>query len=69
MFNISLVSSSYLLSFSQCRIIGESAQPLLPLFLSLLAEEFMKHVVSYQDFAENPAVIEDPNLVVQIHKK
>ncbi|XP_077191553.1 phosphatidate phosphatase LPIN3 isoform X2 [Paroedura picta] len=33
------------------------------------AEEFMKHVVSYQEFAENPAVIEDPNLVVQIHKK
>ncbi|KAL8179400.1 UNVERIFIED_CONTAM: hypothetical protein K2H54_066122, partial [Gekko kuhli] len=33
------------------------------------AEEFMKHVVSYQEFAENPAVIEDPNLVVQIHNK
>ncbi|XP_048354580.1 phosphatidate phosphatase LPIN3 isoform X2 [Sphaerodactylus townsendi] len=32
-------------------------------------EEFMKHVVSYQEFAENPAVIEDPNLVVQIHNK
>ncbi|XP_042322001.1 phosphatidate phosphatase LPIN3 isoform X2 [Sceloporus undulatus] len=33
------------------------------------AERFMKHIVSYQEFAENPAILEDPNLVIQIHKK
>ncbi|KAH0619088.1 hypothetical protein JD844_018750 [Phrynosoma platyrhinos] len=33
------------------------------------AEKFMKHIVSYQEFAENPAILEDPNLVIQIHKK
>ncbi|XP_061487469.1 phosphatidate phosphatase LPIN3 isoform X3 [Rhineura floridana] len=33
------------------------------------AEKFMKHIVSYQEFAENPAVLEDQNLVIQIHKK
>ncbi|XP_063001625.1 phosphatidate phosphatase LPIN3 [Elgaria multicarinata webbii] len=33
------------------------------------AEKFTKHIVSYQEFAENPAILEDPNLVIQIHKK
>nr|XP_034978377.1 phosphatidate phosphatase LPIN3 isoform X2 [Zootoca vivipara]XP_034978378.1 phosphatidate phosphatase LPIN3 isoform X2 [Zootoca vivipara] len=33
------------------------------------AEKFTKHIVSYQEFVENPAVLEDPNLVIQIHKK
>ncbi|KAJ7331960.1 hypothetical protein JRQ81_014140 [Phrynocephalus forsythii] len=33
------------------------------------AEKFMKHVVSYQEFAENPAILEDPNLVIKINKK
>ncbi|KAJ6661086.1 hypothetical protein lerEdw1_016887 [Lerista edwardsae] len=33
------------------------------------AEKFMKHIVSYQEFVENPAILEDPNLVIQIHKK
>ncbi|XP_072853049.2 phosphatidate phosphatase LPIN3 isoform X1 [Pogona vitticeps] len=33
------------------------------------AEKFMKHVVSYQEFAENPAILDDPNLVIQMHKK
>ncbi|ETE72291.1 Phosphatidate phosphatase LPIN3, partial [Ophiophagus hannah] len=33
------------------------------------AEKFMKHIVSYQEFAENPAILEDPNLVIQIQKK
>ncbi|XP_060086898.1 phosphatidate phosphatase LPIN3 [Heteronotia binoei] len=46
---------------SVCGGLGDSGE--------LSHEEFMKHVVSYQEFAENPAVIEDPNLVVQIHKK
>uniref|UniRef100_A0A8D0BH21 phosphatidate phosphatase n=1 Tax=Salvator merianae TaxID=96440 RepID=A0A8D0BH21_SALMN len=33
------------------------------------AEKFLKHVVSYQEFAENPAIVDDPNLVIQIQKK
>ncbi|XP_063153233.1 phosphatidate phosphatase LPIN3 [Candoia aspera] len=33
------------------------------------AEKFMKHIVSYQEFAENPAILEDPDLVIQIQKK
>ncbi|XP_008947288.1 PREDICTED: phosphatidate phosphatase LPIN3-like [Merops nubicus] len=32
-------------------------------------EKFMEHVVSYQQLAENPGLIEDPNLVVLVDKK
>uniref|UniRef100_A0A8C0BF35 LNS2/PITP domain-containing protein n=1 Tax=Buteo japonicus TaxID=224669 RepID=A0A8C0BF35_9AVES len=32
-------------------------------------EKFMKHMVSYQQFAENPGLIDDPNLVILINKK
>ncbi|NXF28672.1 LPIN3 phosphatase, partial [Nyctibius bracteatus] len=32
-------------------------------------EKFMEHMVSYQQFAENPGLIDDPNLVVLINKK
>nr|XP_009944013.1 PREDICTED: phosphatidate phosphatase LPIN3 [Opisthocomus hoazin] len=32
-------------------------------------EKFMEHVVSYQQFAENPGLIDDPNLVILINKK
>ncbi|RLV98867.1 hypothetical protein DV515_00010361 [Chloebia gouldiae] len=32
-------------------------------------EEFMEHMVSYQQFAENPRLISDPNLVIMINKK
>ncbi|NWR43831.1 LPIN3 phosphatase, partial [Regulus satrapa] len=32
-------------------------------------EKFMKHMVSYQQFAENPRLISDPNLVIMINKK
>uniref|UniRef100_A0A670YFT4 phosphatidate phosphatase n=1 Tax=Pseudonaja textilis TaxID=8673 RepID=A0A670YFT4_PSETE len=35
----------------------------------LTHEKFMKYIVSYQEFAENPAILEDPNLVIQIQKK
>ncbi|XP_044296191.1 phosphatidate phosphatase LPIN3 isoform X2 [Varanus komodoensis] len=33
------------------------------------AEKFMKHIVSYQEFAENPAILEDQNLVVKFQNK
>uniref|UniRef100_M3ZIY7 phosphatidate phosphatase n=1 Tax=Xiphophorus maculatus TaxID=8083 RepID=M3ZIY7_XIPMA len=29
-------------------------------------EKFMEHMISYNDFAENPAIIDNPNLVVRI---
>ncbi|XP_010010066.1 PREDICTED: LOW QUALITY PROTEIN: phosphatidate phosphatase LPIN3-like [Nestor notabilis] len=32
-------------------------------------EKFMEHVVSYQQFAENPGLIDDPNLVILLNKK
>ncbi|NXK86418.1 LPIN3 phosphatase, partial [Formicarius rufipectus] len=32
-------------------------------------EKFMEHLVSYQQFAENPWLINDPNLVILINKK
>ncbi|KAF2988114.1 hypothetical protein EK904_007071 [Melospiza melodia maxima] len=32
-------------------------------------EKFMEHRISYQQFAENPRLISDPNLVIMINKK
>ncbi|NWY45164.1 LPIN3 phosphatase, partial [Sylvia atricapilla] len=32
-------------------------------------EKFMEHMVSYQEFAENPRLVSDPNLVIMINKK
>ncbi|NXQ79165.1 LPIN3 phosphatase, partial [Nyctibius grandis] len=32
-------------------------------------DKFMEHMVSYQQFAENPGLIDDPNLVILINKK
>ncbi|NXG21633.1 LPIN3 phosphatase, partial [Grallaria varia] len=32
-------------------------------------EKFMEHMVSYQQFAENPSLINDPNLVILINDK
>nr|KAF6471726.1 lipin 3 [Molossus molossus] len=32
-------------------------------------EKFNKHVVSYQDLAQNPGLLDDPNLVVRINEK
>uniref|UniRef100_A0A8C6UL71 phosphatidate phosphatase n=1 Tax=Neogobius melanostomus TaxID=47308 RepID=A0A8C6UL71_9GOBI len=29
-------------------------------------ERFMEHIITYQEFAENPAIIDNPNLVVKI---
>ncbi|KAJ8359194.1 hypothetical protein SKAU_G00157190 [Synaphobranchus kaupii] len=30
-------------------------------------EKFMEHIISFQDFAKNPGIIEDPNLVICIN--
>ncbi|XP_062853452.1 zgc:123305 [Trichomycterus rosablanca] len=30
-------------------------------------EKFMEHIVTYQDFANNPGIIDDPNLVISIN--
>jgi len=32
-------------------------------------EEFQERAVSYQQFSENPSIIDDPNLVVKIGNK
>ncbi|XP_064585926.1 phosphatidate phosphatase LPIN3 [Zonotrichia leucophrys gambelii] len=32
-------------------------------------EKFMEHRISYQQFAENPRLVSDPNLVIMINKK
>lgn len=32
-------------------------------------EQFQEKVISYQQFSENPSVIDDPNLVVKIGNK
>lgn len=32
-------------------------------------ERFMEHIVTYQDFAKNPGIIEDPSLVICINSK
>ncbi|NXL73684.1 LPIN3 phosphatase, partial [Leptocoma aspasia] len=32
-------------------------------------EKFLEHMVSYQQFAENPRLVNDPNLVIMINKK
>ncbi|XP_068063631.1 phosphatidate phosphatase LPIN3 isoform X2 [Anomalospiza imberbis] len=34
-----------------------------------ISEKFKEHMVSYQQFAENPGLISDPNLVIMINKK
>uniref|UniRef100_A0A8C6UKM2 phosphatidate phosphatase n=1 Tax=Neogobius melanostomus TaxID=47308 RepID=A0A8C6UKM2_9GOBI len=32
----------------------------------MITERFMEHIITYQEFAENPAIIDNPNLVVKI---
>lgn len=36
---------------------------------SVPPEKFMEHIISYQEFAENPGLLDDPNLVILINKK
>lgn len=38
-------------------------------FLPLLPEKFSQHLVSYEDLAQNPGLLDDPNLVVKINKQ
>lgn len=35
----------------------------------VFAEQFHEKIISYQQFAENPSIIDDPNLVVKIGSK
>ncbi|XP_009316977.1 PREDICTED: phosphatidate phosphatase LPIN3 [Pygoscelis adeliae] len=49
------------IALSLCGGLGGSRQ--------ISCEKFMEHMVSYQQFAENPGLIDDPNLVILINKK
>ncbi|XP_063063610.1 phosphatidate phosphatase LPIN2-like [Engraulis encrasicolus] len=46
------------ISLSLCGGLGDDAQ--------INKEKFMEHIVTYHEFAENPAIIDNPNLVVRI---
>ena len=35
-------------------------------FAVLYTEKFLEHLITYHEFAENPAIIDNPNLVVKI---
>ncbi|XP_071302620.1 phosphatidate phosphatase LPIN3-like [Agelaius tricolor] len=48
-------------ALSLCGGLGDNTQ--------ISHEKFMEHRVSYQQFAENPRLINDPNLVIMINKK
>ncbi|NWH80132.1 LPIN3 phosphatase, partial [Piaya cayana] len=48
-------------AMSLCGGLGSSRQ--------ISHDKFMEHMVSYQQFAENPGLIDDPNLVILINKK
>lgn len=37
--------------------------------MCVLTEQFHEKMISYQQFAENPSIIDDPNLVVKIGSK
>lgn len=39
---------------------------ILLFFKHLFLERFMEHIITYNEFAENPAIIDNPNLVVKI---
>ncbi|XP_044036754.1 phosphatidate phosphatase LPIN2-like isoform X2 [Siniperca chuatsi] len=46
-------------SMSLCGHVGDTSQ--------ITKEKFMEHIVTYQDFANNPGIIEDPSLVICIN--
>ncbi|KAM9361200.1 phosphatidate phosphatase LPIN2 [Symphorus nematophorus] len=46
-------------SMSLCGQEGDTSQ--------ITKEKFMQHIVTYQDFANNPGIIEDPSLVIRIN--
>lgn len=41
----------------------------LCMYFPLPTEEFLEHAVTYQQFVDNPGIIDDPNLVVKIGNK
>uniref|UniRef100_A0A3B3XJT7 phosphatidate phosphatase n=1 Tax=Poecilia mexicana TaxID=48701 RepID=A0A3B3XJT7_9TELE len=45
-------------TLSLCGGVGENSE--------ISKEKFMEHMITYNDFAENPAIIDNPNLVVRI---
>ncbi|KAM3877938.1 phosphatidate phosphatase LPIN2 [Diretmus argenteus] len=47
------------ISISLCGRVGDTSQ--------INKEKFMEHIVTYQDFVNNPGIIEDPNLVICIN--
>ncbi|KAI3370291.1 hypothetical protein L3Q82_025069, partial [Scortum barcoo] len=47
------------ISMSLCGQEGDTSQ--------ITKEKFMEHIVTYQDFASNPGIIEDPSLVICIN--
>ncbi|XP_054701834.1 phosphatidate phosphatase LPIN3 isoform X2 [Grus americana] len=49
------------IALSLCGGLGGSRQ--------ISREKFMEHMISYQQFAENPGLIDDPNLVILMNKK
>ncbi|XP_030635025.1 phosphatidate phosphatase LPIN2-like [Chanos chanos] len=50
-----------IVSISLCGGLGDNAQ--------VNKEKFLEHIVTYQEFAENPAIIDNPNLVVRISNR
>lgn len=48
---------------------SEEMWPLFKLCLGLCVEKFMARSVSYQDFSNNPGIIDDPRLVICINSK
>ncbi|NXC38897.1 LPIN3 phosphatase, partial [Penelope pileata] len=49
------------MALSLCGGLGDSGQ--------ISHEKFMEHIVSYQEFAENPGLLDDPRLVILINNR
>lgn len=47
-------------------VINENNTSDLNISFCLFPEKFMEHIITYHEFAENPAIIDNPNLVVKI---
>uniref|UniRef100_A0A671UTJ5 phosphatidate phosphatase n=1 Tax=Sparus aurata TaxID=8175 RepID=A0A671UTJ5_SPAAU len=48
-------------TLSLCGGVGENSE--------ISKDKFMEHIITYNDFAENPAIIDNPNLVVRISNR
>uniref|UniRef100_A0A8C7KJK1 phosphatidate phosphatase n=1 Tax=Oncorhynchus kisutch TaxID=8019 RepID=A0A8C7KJK1_ONCKI len=49
------------ITLSLCGGVGENSE--------ISKEKFMEHIITYHEFAENPAIIDNPNLVVRISNR